>query len=263
MTGNETVVDLYLYENNLETKNLSIKEENLIKTESAPYEHDYYTSETEFPNEKKIKIEDSVQLDHTYSLLHSYDITVDTNLIYGVNQEQEEPRTAEEIVCDFKSDLVINGNSVFKNSTIKQLTAKLLSKDTHVKVLKIMGKDGKTLIITKNDTGMQSTVIDYHKYKINIPIEKFKCVLEILPFLFRRLPLITNLADSLSYKSRYPYVAKDLNEYLSWNIGRRLSSEVSIVIKSVIQISYSFITILVETSQNRFRISTNSKDPRI
>lgn len=96
----------------------------------------------------------------------------------------------------------------------------LKEQQPHVmKLLKIM--DGKTAVIFTN--------VDYNEYKINIPVEKFKCVLELLPFLFRRLPLVTNLADSVNYKCRYPYVAKTLNEYFSWNIGRRRSSEVSVI----------------------------------
>lgn len=207
-----------------------------VKDESArsdpSCEHDYYTSDTELPVEIDVKPEmevlDCVQLDHTYCLPHSSsDDSADTSLLHGIiNQEEEESKTTEEIICDFKSDLLINGNSVLKNSSIKQLIPQLLSKDSHVKVLKIMGKDGKTVIISKSDSDIQNTVIDYLKYKINIPVEKFKNVLEVLPFLFRRLPLVTNLADSLSYKCLYPYVAKNLNEYSSWNIGKRLSSEV-------------------------------------
>lgn len=253
MSGNETVVDLFLYENNVEIKTetdvtKTVQQDVVVKTELVPsnhFEHDYYTSDIDLL-EDKIKTEDinTVQLDHTYSLLHSSEnSSTDTSFLYGINDE-ETKLTTEEIICDFKSDLLINGNSVFKNTTIKQLIAELLSKDTHVKVLKIMGKDGKTLIISKSESGMQTTVIDYDKYKINIPIEKFKCVLEMLPFLFRRLPLITNLAESLSYKCRYPYVAKNFDEYCSWNIGRRHSSEVR---QFVCIVRFLIYCILVET----------------
>lgn len=207
-------------------ENVTVKEEEIVNTESviSSCEHDYYTSETELPVDVDIKpeIEDfkCILLDHTYCLPHSSD----TNLLHGIKQEEEESKTTEEIICDLKSDLLINGNSVFKNNTIKQLIPRLLSKDTHVKVLRIMSKDGKTMIISSKTNKNES--IDYNMYKINIPVDKFKCVLEILPFLFRRLPLITNLADNLNYKCRYPYVAKDLNEYCSWNVGKRRSSEV-------------------------------------
>lgn len=271
MSGNETVVDLYLFENNTETnravqnalrvKDLKTKaepvtsdasyEQNcnrdvqnvvtvndavIVKTEAESttsdpsYEHDYYTSDSELPidvTDIKSEVDDFVQLDHTYCLPESSKNSIDTNLLqHGIDQEQEELKTTEEIICDFKSDMLINGNSVFKSSAIKQLIPQLLSKDTRVKVLKIMGKDGKTVIFSKNSSDVQSTAIDVHKFKINIPVEKFKCVLEVLPFLFRRLPLVTNLADNLSYRCRYPYVAQNLNEYFSWNIGRRRSSEV-------------------------------------
>lgn len=101
----------------------------------------------------------------------------------------------------------------------------ILPKEPHVKLLKIMDKNGKAVILS----GLKIN-IDLNEYKINIPVEKFKCVLEVLPFLFRRLPLITNLADTINYKCRYPYVAKTLNEFCSWNIGRRRSSEVSMLV---------------------------------
>lgn len=239
--GNETVVDLYLYEDTKDFASAEIHPE-LIETSAAikqevkdeqitsdpSCEHDYYTSDTELLVEIDAKTEnlDCIQLDHTYCLPNSSDSN-ETNLLHGItNQEEDENKTTEEIICDFKSDLLINGNSVFKNTSIKQLIPKLLSKDTHVKILKITGKDGKTLIINKNDSGIQNTIIDYLKYKICIPVEKFNNVLEVLPFLFRRLPLVSNLASNLSYKCRYPYVANSLSEFLSWNIGKRLSSEV-------------------------------------
>lgn len=217
----------------------AIKQEEIILkdepvTSDPSNEHDYYTSDTELPVDIDLKpeseVSDCVQLDHTYCLPQSScDDTVDTNnLLHGIsNEEQEDDKTTEEIICDFKSDFLINGNSVLKNTSIKQLIPQLLSKDTHLKILKIMDKDGKTVIINKsNNLDVQNTVPDRNKYSINIPVANFKNVLEVLPFLFRRLPLVTNLADDVSYKCRYPYVADSLDEYFSWNIGKRLSSEV-------------------------------------
>ncbi|KAF5298959.1 hypothetical protein FQR65_LT09508 [Abscondita terminalis] len=67
--------------------------------------------------------------------------------------------------------------------------------------------------------------INYKKYQIRLPKNRFKTTREALPYLFKRMPLITDLASNLDYKCTFPYVAKSLQEYSSWNIGKRLSAE--------------------------------------
>lgn len=61
---------------------------------------------------------------------------------------------------------------------------------------------------------------------IKITILKFKNVLEALPFLFKKLPIITDLSSNQFYRNAFPYTTTSIEKYLSWNIGKRASSEV-------------------------------------
>lgn len=70
--------------------------------------------------------------------------------------------------------------------------------------------------------------IDKEQYKIHIPVEKFTSIHQIIFFLFKKLPLISPLAENLVYNCCYPYVASSLEEFTSWNIGKRSCSEVII-----------------------------------
>lgn len=75
--------------------------------------------------------------------------------------------------------------------------------------------------------GESNVRIDYKKYNINFPSHMFKNVSEALPYLFKRLPLVFKLASDINYKCSYPFTAESIEEYQSWNIGKRLSSEVN------------------------------------
>lgn len=73
-----------------------------------------------------------------------------------------------------------------------------------------------------HDNFLRST----QKYAIHIPLQNFKSSRQIVYFLFKSLPLITNKARNLRYTCCYPYVAESLEEFASWNIGKQRSSEV-------------------------------------
>ncbi|CAG9768909.1 unnamed protein product [Ceutorhynchus assimilis] len=53
---------------------------------------------------------------------------------------------------------------------------------------------------------------------------KFKNMGEVLPYLFKRLPIWNPEADE-DYKCTYPFTASSKNEYLSWNVGKKLAAE--------------------------------------
>lgn len=69
--------------------------------------------------------------------------------------------------------------------------------------------------------------INYDKYNVELPKNRFKNVLEALPYLLKRLPIITNLANEIDYKCTYPYAAKNSTEYSNWPLEKKLSSEVT------------------------------------
>ncbi|KAL1509019.1 hypothetical protein ABEB36_003825 [Hypothenemus hampei] len=60
---------------------------------------------------------------------------------------------------------------------------------------------------------------------LKLPEHKFKNMGEVLPYLFKKLPLWTSEANNLDFKCTYPFCARSEQEYLSWNVGKRLSSE--------------------------------------
>lgn len=65
--------------------------------------------------------------------------------------------------------------------------------------------------------------------RMDLPKGKFKSVNEALPFVLRRLPLVTEKADDLTYSRLHPYVARTTEQFLSWNVGKRLSCEVRLI----------------------------------
>lgn len=64
------------------------------------------------------------------------------------------------------------------------------------------------------------------KFRVYLPENKFTNLGQALPFLFRRLPLWHSKAKVEGFKSAYPFMASSKEEFESWNIGKRLSSEV-------------------------------------
>lgn len=138
--------------------------------------------------------------------------------------------------------LVIGNGTVIEIKKRKKPQQSLLKKMFHKKFAKevvgsnnskgisilrnayINNESSLTKVIHENTDSSKS--IDYNKYKIDVPSHRFKNISEVLPYLFKRLPLITNLALDVNYKCTYPYVAKSIEEYSNWNIGKRLSCEV-------------------------------------
>lgn len=68
--------------------------------------------------------------------------------------------------------------------------------------------------------------INYEKYKIYLPTSKIKNVNEAMFFLLKRLPIVTSLAADNNYKCTYPYAAKSMEEFRSWNLAKRYCAEV-------------------------------------
>lgn len=65
------------------------------------------------------------------------------------------------------------------------------------------------------------------RYLIYLPINYFKSIGEMLPYLFKRLPLYHANANYLPYKCLYPFTATSLEEYKTWHLPKRFSSEVN------------------------------------
>lgn len=63
--------------------------------------------------------------------------------------------------------------------------------------------------------------------RLKLPEHKFKTMGEALGYLFKRLPLWSPEAKQSRYKRTYPFCACSEKEFMSWNIGKKLSAEVS------------------------------------
>lgn len=87
--------------------------------------------------------------------------------------------------------------------------------------------------------------------RLKLPEHKFKTMGEALGYLFKRLPLWSPEAKQSRYKRTYPFCACSEKEFMSWNIGKKLSAEVScfglfkddnvVIIFFLIYITNSFI----------------------
>lgn len=85
--------------------------------------------------------------------------------------------------------------------------------------------DEYTQIKKTNNKKTDSTNISLNEYFV-LPKNRFKNMGEALPYLFKRLPLYSDLANNINYKRSFPFTASSLKEFVSWNIGKRRSSEV-------------------------------------
>lgn len=271
--GNETIVDLFLYEDKSQNETNQKTDISEIKLEptftnnstsvssACSLEHDYCGSQqdtnqdvlvgtsqetTETEHSESMAINHILQ-DHSYCVLngdHDTDAenenTINHNLIHGLSQEEtDQLETSEEVICDFTPDSECGKKLYPQNSFKKYVNGVMRILTQNDKVFILQKPNGppqqsllkrnyvqKTLNTCDNIQLPIQVTVDLKKYKIAIPSHRFKNVLEALPFLFQRLPLVTPLADDLSYKSLYPYSTRTIEEYSSWNIGKQLSCEV-------------------------------------
>lgn len=82
--------------------------------------------------------------------------------------------------------------------------------------------------LSSNEELAQTNTVPFFN-RISLPEDNFYCVIEALPFLFKRLPLIVSYSNYLKYKCMYPYVANSFEEFSKWSTEKRCSSEVSFV----------------------------------
>lgn len=280
IVGNETIVDLFLYEDNLQNETnqktdiCEVKLEptftdpadSLSSTGTLGVEHNYCTSQQDTNQNVLVRTTEKVAesknsestainhilRDHSYCVLNGIDNNIDAenenginyNLIHGVPPEDtDQLETSEEVICDFTPDSEYNSKKLHSTNSFKKIlngVMGILTQNNKVFIVHKPNGPPQQSIIKKNyplitlntcdniNLALQAT-IDLTKYELAIPNNRFKNVLEALPFLFQRLPLVTPLANDLNYKCLYPYATGTVEEYSSWNIGKQLSCEVRIV----------------------------------
>lgn len=187
--GNETIIDVFLYET-----------ENNI-------EHDYCSVE-----------ESKVWGDHSYSLPPSHE---GLPKLKKENIEQDE---SNKLIYGLES--YFNGNNkINKTPNLIQLNRKDI-KFNNTKIL-VFGKKLEGCMLSKfiQNSRVISNKPEVNSFNLVLPQNRFKNMGEALNYVFKKMPLYSDLANNLNYKRFYPFTASSLKEFVSWNVGKRRSSE--------------------------------------
>lgn len=87
-------------------------------------------------------------------------------------------------------------------------------------------------ILGKNKYNLDcQNLFDKDKYKIDVPLEYLTSVSQIVYYLFKRLPLVSDLAKDFNYTCLYPYTAVSMDQYLSWSSVKQFCAEVNFISK--------------------------------
>ncbi|KAB0789989.1 hypothetical protein PPYR_15735 [Photinus pyralis] len=235
--GNETVANLFLYKNEKindplkENKNLEpylpvhIKEEFEDRNDvTVPSEHDYCTAGSDIePPASEVDPPHDLFKEHSYaraadSMPEEPPDEPENKNAYFINISELMNQNVQEGGSD---KLYVTNSSIIAIKKLKESQESFLKKKIQSGSL-LLPKASQQVNVQQPSF---STLINYHKYEVHFPKDKFRNCSLALAYLLKKMPLITELGSNLDYKCTYPYVARSLQEYSKWNIGRRLSSE--------------------------------------
>lgn len=232
--GNETIVDLSLFENKSDIEHEPIisnvkQEENLVvEEENTNHENVEKKCDQGVDSFQRDTLEKSSSSPEHILLEHSYTLRPKVNEIPTRNQfiksidimdEAVEQVMKSNNVSKFQEDCFIEMD-VQPSQHKRKLTENEIPQEHLKKKIKVINE------VANFSSFQQQYLLKVNSYKIDPPIEKFQNVVQILPYLLKRLPIITKLAEKLEYKCLYPYTAKSIEEYASWTDGKRSSCEV-------------------------------------
>ncbi|KAF7282460.1 hypothetical protein GWI33_002636 [Rhynchophorus ferrugineus] len=250
--GNETEETIFLYDEILpETKSSSITctvtayTDSVKQGQSTSSEHDYCYENV---NDKNSDVKD-----HAYSLPYSMEgqkspikkqkspIKQPYNeMIYGLGMNYLDPnksrsRRSRAKVNNASDKGPKNVCKVLKTVTgqsikfLPESFSQILLNNGNILSIKFLKQQvpnqGHLAKQSEQSESLIKDVIRQQKYLLKLPSHSFKCMGEVLPYLFKRLPLWTSEATNDSYKSSYPFSACSKQEYESWNIGKKLAAE--------------------------------------
>lgn len=86
-------------------------------------------------------------------------------------------------------------------------------------------------VVGRNWTSDPYFSIEKDKYKLEVPLENLNTLPQIVYYMFKHLPLYTEMAKVISYSCMYPYAATSLEQFMSWNPTKQFCSEVSLIFK--------------------------------
>ncbi|XP_018327346.1 YEATS domain-containing protein 2 isoform X2 [Agrilus planipennis] len=215
VTENEYIIKTEEFDKSIENRDEAYCEHNycykddLIKecsTEETLDQREYDTS--------------SFIIDHDYCLPHSQKETfIKDNSMFKIEKVWSCNAGIEETA------MLQSGNVKFLNSAERSDSKNYEVQTSH----QYFSQEGWDVLCSTN-IEVDNKLISMHKsdsfkFEILLPVHHFKTIIEILPFLFKKLPLVTELAFNPKYKTVHPYAASSLHEYLSWISERRLSAE--------------------------------------
>jgi hypothetical protein len=253
--GNETLVDVFLYDDNKSAfkcepelnnhncpllileEDIKIEELDLSEVASTSTEHDYCSGAKNKTNEKPTN--DRIIFDHPYCRPTSYEslpkvkrekVEQDESnkLIYGLDSYLRESKEEEE--DDRRNRTIITANTFNHLGPLNRKDIKF----SNTKII-VLGKKIDGCILTNWNKLTSARLVrdvvnvpnkyESNSFKVSLPKNAFKNMGEALPYLFKRLPLYSELASNVSYKRVYPFTASTLKDFVSWNVGKRRSSE--------------------------------------
>ena len=234
--GNETIIDVFLYDENthhsqIETDPNNIPEEIDVQT-IKPEEHDIKIEVTEHDYCSDVNdTNEEMNVDHSYCLPASHEglpkaqkekIEQDESnkLIYGLETYcREENRSTNKPIPtnNIKQLIQLNRKDIKFNNTKIIVFGKKVEGSFLAKLGKLIQVPSRNAVSTNKET---------RNFKVTLPKNRLKSMGEALPYLFKRLPLYSDLATNVNYKRMYPFTAPSLKEFVSWNVAKRRSSEV-------------------------------------
>ncbi|KAJ8965607.1 hypothetical protein NQ314_003998 [Rhamnusium bicolor] len=167
---------------------------------SLPYEEYNYTSRYDYIDKNVVNVANDQQ---NHKLIFGLDASYNENetKCFKSSTNEETPKdkcvvrtfttaTGQPIKIlpqSFNSVLLSNGNIKLVNQT--QCVLKKIDSDD----------------VLQQDLATHEKPIDYERYKLTLPKNRFKNLGEVLPYLFKRLSLWNDLAHDLDFKCTYPF----------------------------------------------------------
>ena len=178
---------------------------------------DENTNEKDIVIYNEVSALDIINRDHSYCVdkdnvtkLHQSESTDNINL--SLNNEVENDRVVP--LCEDTDDMV--------RLNCKSVSIKKRKKPGDI-LLKNINKKVK---IDENEKYLSAhDMSKVNKHCIELPHE-LRDISQMLPYLFKRLPLISESASDPNYKYLYPYTCRTFSQFSSWKLEKRLAAEV-------------------------------------
>ncbi|XP_022908957.2 uncharacterized protein [Onthophagus taurus] len=215
--GNETIIELSLYDMN--KGDMKIRKLNGICEKTNPEEIQENKGEIiikeEVPEELSANDESkTIQIEIKKESLSEWDLTTYIDFEHNYCQknsvETENSANSNEISKEINVVQPINGGLI-GNKNKRKLPVLTLNP--------LFNKRIKTEFFEDPEN------VDMERYEINLDLYKLKNLDQTLIVLFKKLPLVNEVAQYGNYKWMYPFTASSVAEFTNWNVAKQFSSE--------------------------------------